>query len=151
MKNVIKACMLILFSVASFQILAQSTLAQDTQWIEKELNALAKSKNSASTAEYDFNECSCKYSAKENDGGFNLNKNLTFNLNEISNITYVKNEDKTFELRMKMKTDNKMADFFDLGLMNTTLYTSEESKVKEIVRKLRASVKTCSAGNKSAD
>lgn len=151
MKNMIKVCFLLLSSMGFFQAQAQSAVAKDTEWLEKEINTLAKNKKSESTQQYAFTDCSCKYSAKINDGGFNMDKNFSFNLNEINNLTYVKNEDQTYELRMKMKTDSKMADFFDLGLIKTTLYTNEEDKVKEIVIKLRNAVKTCSAGKKSSD
>jgi hypothetical protein len=153
MKHIIIACLLGSICFGSIQVKAQSAVAKDTEWLEKQLNTLATSdKKSAGTQRYDFDECSCKYTAKANssDGGFNLDKSFTFNLNEINNITYVRNEDKTYELRMKMKTDSEIVDFLNLGTIATTLYTSDENKVKEIVNKLRTTVKTCSPGNKSA-
>ncbi|QHT66083.1 hypothetical protein GXP67_05075 [Rhodocytophaga rosea] len=153
MKYIIIACLLSGICLWSFNMQAQSAVAKDTEWLEKELNTLAKSaKKSTVSQQYDFNECSCKYSAKANDdgGGFNLDKNFTFNLNEINNITYVRNEDKTYELRMKMKTDSDIVGFLNLDMITTTLYTSDENKVKEIVNKLRTTVKTCSPGSKSA-
>jgi hypothetical protein len=153
MKRTIIACLLSSICFWSIDSQAQSALTKDTEWLEKELNTLAKSnKKSAGTQQYDFNECSCKYSAKaDNSGsGFNLNKDFTFNLNEINSITYVRNEDNTYELRMKMKTDSDIVDFLNLGTITTALYTSDENKVKEIVKKLRTTVKTCSPGNKSA-
>jgi hypothetical protein len=154
MKRIIIACLLSSICLWSFTIQAQSATAKDTEWLEKELNTLSKSdKKSATTQQYDFNECSCKYSAKANKSegsGFSMDKNFTFNLNEINNITYVRNEDKTYELRMKMKTDSDIVEFLNLDMITTTLYTSDENKVKEIVNKLRNTVKTCSPGNKSA-
>ena len=152
MKYIIIACLLSSLCLWSFGMQAQSAVAKDTEWLEKELNTLAKNNKSAGTQQYDFDECSCKYSAKANksEGGFNLDKSFTFNLNEINNITYVRNEDNTYELRMKMKTDSDIVDFLNLGTITTTLYTSDEKKVKEIVNKLRTTVKTCNPGNKSA-
>jgi hypothetical protein len=152
MKRIIIACLLSSICFWSLGSQAQSTVAKDTEWLEKELNTLAKNKKSAGTQQYDFTECSCKYlaKAKDSDGGFNLNKDFTFNLNEIRNITYVRNEDETYELRLKLKTDSEIVNFLDLGTITTTLYTSDEKKVKEIVNKLRTTVKTCSPGSKSA-
>jgi hypothetical protein len=149
MRHIIIVCLLSSICLWSIDIQAQSAVVKDTEWLEKELNTLAKNNKSTATQQYDFNECNCKYSAKTG-GGFNLDKSYTFNMNEINNITYAQNEDKTYELRMKMKTDSEIVNFLDLGTITTTLYTSDENKVKEIVKKLRTTVKTCSPGSKSA-
>jgi hypothetical protein len=148
MKNSITGIVL-LVCIATLQVRAQSTtLAKDTEWLEKQLNALAlASKTDTKVKQFSFDNCHCEFKAQDTKGGgFNFNMNYAFDLNEITSVSYAANDDKSYDLIVKLKTDNK-DNVFNFNSFNTTLYTSNENQVKEIVKTFKSSIKTCSTGN----
>ncbi len=142
-------CGIILFTLNAVAQTSKNNALKDTKWLEGQLNELVKEKNTdPKKKQFAFNQCQCEFKAEnKNDGGFNFNMNYNFDLKEVSSVSYARNEDNTYDFIIKLKTDNKN-DSFNFNSINTTLYTSDEKKVKEVVDTFRSSVKTCNSGNK---
>ena len=135
-----------LFSLHAAAQTVSHTTAEDTKWLEQRLNVLVNAKDTdAQKKQFTFNQCQCTYAARNNDkGGLNFDMNYSFDLKEINSVSYARNEDNTYELIVKLNTEKNPLNF---GSITTTLYTSDEKKVKEVVSKFRSSVKTCNSSN----
>jgi hypothetical protein len=149
MKNVFAALITTMMTaVVSFSGYAQTSIAKETKIIEQQLNLLsaAGSKQNGKNA-FEFDGCNCKYTStpNANQSGFKMTRTNSFDLKEVSSVNYTKNEANTYELRLKLKTeDNSVTQAFDLSSINVDLYTSDEKQVKEITSRLKNVVKTCS-------
>jgi hypothetical protein len=129
-------------------VYAQTNVAKETKVLEQQLNAFsAANKKSAGTENFEFDGCQCKYSYKNDTdkGGFNMTRSNSFGLNEVASVQYARNEDNSYELRIKLKTENNsVTQMFDLSSINVNLQTSDEKQVKEIASRFKNAVKSCS-------
>lgn len=127
---------------------AQSSAAKETKILEQQLNLLSVAdKNQSGKEKFEFDGCNCKYTytSLTDKDAFNMSRINEFDLKEISSVSYFKNEDNTYELRLKLKTeDNPVTRLFDLSSINVNLNTSDEKQVKEIAGRFKNAVKTCS-------
>ena len=143
------AVLILSMYITAFQVNAQhKTIKKDNEWLEKQLNALTvASKSDTKVKQFSFDNCHCEFKAQDTKGGgFDFNMNYSFDLNEVSSVSYAANDEKSFDLLFKLKTNNKDK-VFNFNSFNTTLYTSDENQMKEIVKTLKSSIKTCSTDN----
>jgi hypothetical protein len=142
------AAMAVMTLMGGSALYAQGSMAKQTKILEQQLNLLASAANKQSGEEkFEFNGCDCKYSlqSKGNKDGFNMSKTNSFNLKEVSSVSYARNENNTYELRLKLKTeDNAVTQAFDLSSINVNLNTSDEKQIKDLTSRFKNAVKTCS-------
>ena len=128
---------------------SQSSISKETKILEQQLNLFsAANKNQGSQEKFEFDGCSCKYTLTSNadKDGFQMNKTNTFDLKEVSSVSYAKNDKNIYELRVKLKTqDSAVTQLLDLSSINVNLYTPDEKQVKDIANRFKNAIKACAA------
>lgn len=128
---------------------SQSGISKETKILEQQLNLFsAANEKQAGKEKFEFDGCSCKYINvnDESKDSFSMSKTSSFDLKEVSSVSYAKNDNNTYELRVKLKTeDNALTQMFDLSSINVNLYTSDEKQVKAIANRFKDAVKSCNS------
>jgi hypothetical protein len=127
---------------------AQTSVAKETKILEQQRNLLSiADKKKSGKEKFEFDGCSCKYTytSHTDKTAFNMSRTNEFDLKEISSVSYSKNENNSYELRLKLKTeDNPVTQEFDFSSINVNLNTWDEKQVKDIAGRFKNAVKTCS-------
>jgi hypothetical protein len=125
----------------------QSGIAKETKILEQQLNLLsAGGKKQGGGETFEFNGCSCKYTktASKTGDGFNMSRTSEFDLKEVTSVSYARNDNNTYELSVKLKTeDNALTQVLDLSSIHVNLYTSDENQVKSMADRFKQAVKAC--------
>lgn len=125
---------------------SQASIAKETKILEQQLNVFsAANKKQGGQEKFEFDGCSCKYTnSSSNSDGFSMSKSNEFELKEVSSINYAKNDNNTYELRIKLKTDdNPVTQLVDLSSITINLNTSDEKQVQDISNRFKKAVKAC--------
>ncbi|MDO1446825.1 hypothetical protein Q0590_11210 [Rhodocytophaga aerolata] len=125
---------------------SQASIAKETKILEQQLNVFsAANKKQGGQEKFEFDGCSCKYTNRSsNSDGFSMSKSNEFELKEVSSINYAKNDNNTYELRIKLKTDdNPVTQLVDLSSITINLNTSDEKQVQDISNRFKKAVKAC--------
>jgi hypothetical protein len=140
----IATALAVFFSHTGF---TQASVAKETKILEQQLNLFSTPDTKQESKEkFEFDGCKCKYSYTSNDGsGFNMSKSNSFDLKEVSSVSYAKNDNNTYELRLKLRSeDNSITKVLDLSSINVNLNTTDEKQVKEIASRFKNVVTKCS-------
>ncbi len=118
--------------------------AKDTEWLEKKLNTMVKQNEAdKSNKQFAFDNCQCKFATNTSKGGgFNFDMSYSFHLNEVSSVSYARNEDNTYELVLKLNKDKK-SEGPDFSSFTTTLYNTDEKGVKEVINTFKTATQAC--------
>ena len=122
----------------------KNTSAKDTEWLEKQLNIMVKNNEAdQGKKQFEFDDCQCKFATNNSKGvGFKFDMSYSFHLNEVNSVSYARNDDNSYELVLKLNKD-KASDGLDFSSFTTTLYNSDESQVKEVVKKFKSATQAC--------
>jgi hypothetical protein len=125
---------------------SQASIAKETKLLEQQLNIFsAANKKQGGQEKFEFDGCSCRYTNNtSNNDGFSMSKTNEFELKEVSSVNYAKNDNNTYELRIKLKTDdNPVTQLVDLSSITINLTTSDEKQVQDISNRFKKAIKAC--------
>lgn len=141
------------------------TLQQQTNWLKTKLNTLVKDEelklnDKKTPAIFDFDKCKMKMSINAKDEGFSLGMGISWLLQDIKKVTYLKQKDGYYLLALAVPADrikvgmgfgdgNTLGGSFNVknddkdSKTDFTLNTKDENVVKEIAHRFEVAAKTC--------
>lgn len=160
MKKLLTIAFVVAYSATSAQ-----NLKQQTDWLENKLNTLVKDNELNTNGKnakpiFDFENCKMKMSIHAKDEDFSLGMNISWLLQDIKKVSYLKQKDGYYNLalavpadRLKVNmgfgSDNSLGGSFNLkndsgdNKTDFDLNTKDENLVKEIAKRFETAAKTC--------